>query len=284
MRSDEMIADSIAGFHIEGPFISPNDGPRGAHDPKFVRNPDFNEFLEWQEAADGYIKYITVAPETPGAIDFIERVVATGVKVAIGHSGASQELIHEAISSGATLSTHLGNGSAPQLPRLKNFIWEQLASDELTAGIICDGFHLPASVVKVIARTKGLDKLVLVSDVALLGGFPPGEYKWGDLDVDVFEDGHLGLHGTSILAGAAHLLDWDIMRFIQFTGMRLPDAIKLCTFNPAKALGLDCTEYVSFSIGNPVNFTVFNYQGDLERLQIEKVFHKGRMLFEKHTK
>jgi N-acetylglucosamine-6-phosphate deacetylase len=188
-RSSREVRQAIAGIHVEGPYISSEDGPRGAHDLRFVREPDFAEFEQWQEAAEGLLRIVTVAPERRGALPFIERVAAAGVTVAIGHTGAAPELVQEAVAAGARLSTHIGNGSYTQVPRLRNYIWEQLAADELTAGIIADGFHLPPSVVKVFTRAKGLERLVLVSDVALLGGCETGVHKWGNLDVEVFPDG-----------------------------------------------------------------------------------------------
>lgn len=118
------IRDAIPGIHIEGPFISPEDGPRGCHDPSFIRNPNFEEFMEWQEAAEGRVAMVTVAPERYGALDFIKMVVRTGVKVAIGHTGAEPYIIRKAIKAGARFSTHLGNGSYAILPKLKNYIWE----------------------------------------------------------------------------------------------------------------------------------------------------------------
>jgi hypothetical protein len=168
-RHDPQIAAAIPGIHIEGPYISAEDGPRGAHDPAYIRDPDVIEFKQWQEAADGKIALVTIAPERRGALDFIRQVVACGVATAIGHTAADPATIRQAIMAGARLSTHLGNGSHGQIPRLNNYLWEQLAADELMASIIADGFHLPASVLKVISPRKGLDKLILVSDVALLG-------------------------------------------------------------------------------------------------------------------
>jgi len=275
IHDSQIVRDSIVGFHIEGPFISPEDGPRGAHDKKFVREAEFRLFEEWQEAAEGLIKLITVAPETKGALDFIKAVAATGVKVAIGHTGASPEQIREAIQAGATISTHLGNGSYTQIPRLRNYIWEQLAADELRAGIICDGYHLPGSVVKVFARAKGLERLILVSDVALLGGYSPGIYKWGDLDVEVFKDGHLGLPGTTVLAGAAHLLDWDIARFMEFTGCTLLQAISMFTRQPAQYLGMDIKAYEDFIPGKEANLCLFSYKQGDQRLHVERTMLAG---------
>ena len=149
------LSTAIPGIHIEGPYISSEDGARGAHDLKFVRDPDYDEFTEWQNAAGGRIRQLTLAPELPGAMDFINRVSSEGVIISIGHTAADPEIIKEAVDAGARMSTHLGNGSHGMMPRLKNYIWEQLASDGMSASIITDGYHLPPSVVKVFLRTKG---------------------------------------------------------------------------------------------------------------------------------
>ena len=280
-KSYQLAESSIPGLHIEGPFISPEMGPRGVHDPKYITKPNFNLFKEWQEAAEGTIKYVTIAPEVNGAIDFIREAVASGIKVSIGHTGALPEEIHKAISAGASLSTHLGNGSNTSLPRLRNYIWEQLASDNLQASIITDGYHLPESVVKVFTRAKGLNRIILVSDAALLGGYDPGVYKWGDMDIEVFEDSHLGLLGTSILAGAAHLLDWDIAHFMSYTGVSLKEAIALCTVQPARFLELDTKpfeDFVPHQIASLVSFTYDSQNND--SLKILQTINNGELLFD----
>lgn len=272
------IKEAIPGIHIEGPFISSEEGPRGCHDPEFIRDPDFKEFRQWQEAAEGRIVMVTIAPERECSIDFIKQVTSSGVKVAIGHTGATPDTIIKAVEAGAQFSTHLGNGSYLTLPKLKNYIWEQLAADELFAGIICDGFHLPSSVVKVFARAKGLDRLILVSDVALLGGLSPGIYKWGNIDVEVFKDGHLALPGSGILAGAGHLLDWDIAHFIRFTGNDLAKTIPLCTINPAKVIEMP-DNYGRLEVGAPAHLTLFYYQPGDNRLQIIRTIRMGKIIF-----
>lgn len=276
----EELGSAMAGFHVEGPFISPEDGPRGAHDRTYVRPPDFDEFLAWQEAAAGRIAYLTVAPEVEGALEFIAKVVSTGTRVSLGHTRATPELIRQAVNAGATLSTHLGNGSDLMLPRLKNFLWEQLAADELFASCICDGFHLPPAVVKVIARAKSLEKLILVSDAALLGGHKPGLYKWDRMDVEVFADGHIGLPGTTMLAGAAHLLDWDIPRFVEFSGCSLGQAIRLCTTNPAFFLGNLPPRYGTLAVGAPANLCVFRFSNGDDRLKVLQTYVRGRLVYE----
>jgi len=152
---------ALAGIHMEGPYISPEDGFRGAHARAHVRAADLDDFKRRQDAADGTIRLVTLAPESPGAIPLVERLVAGGVRVAIGHTAATPPQIGDAISAGATIATHLGNGCAQMLPRHPNFIWEQLAADELLASIIVDGHHLPPATVKTMIRAKTPRRVVL---------------------------------------------------------------------------------------------------------------------------
>lgn len=279
MEEIPLVKSGIAGFHLEGPFLSPEDGPRGAHNKKYILLPDFALFQKWQEAARGHIRLITLAPELSGALDFIKKVTKTGVRVSIGHSAASPDNIRAAVEAGASCSTHLGNGSHQFLPRHKNYIWEQLASDSLMASIISDGFHLPASLVKVIARAKQLERLILVSDAVILGGYKPGLHHWNDLDVEIYEDGHMCLSGTSALAGAGHLLEWDIARFMEFTGASLKETIILCTEHPARFLGLDEDDYAAFKPGSRADLTLFSYTPGDRALQIHQTFASGCVVY-----
>jgi len=272
------IADAVSGIHIEGPYISSEEGPRGAHDPEYIRDPDIDEFEEWQKAGGNRISIVTLAPERKGAIKFIKSIVAKRVTAAIGHSGASPKEINSAVDAGARLSTHLGNGSYAVIPRLENYIWEQLARDELTIGVISDGFHLPSSVVKVFTRVKGGERIILVSDAALLGGMDPGIYKWGNLDIEVYNDGHLGLAGTEYLAGAGHLLNWDIAHYMKFTGCSLAETINLCSVNPARVLRLK-NNYGKLKVGSPANLVIFNYAKGDDALDIIKTVRMGREVF-----
>ncbi len=262
---------AVPGFHIEGPYISEIDGPRGAHDATYIRDPDFEEFLTWQEASGGRIKIVTLAPERRGALDFIKKITAAGVTAAVGHSAAAPEVIKKAVKAGASLSTHLGNGSHAELPRLRNYLWEQLADDNLYASIISDGFHLPDAVIKTFYRTKGSDKLILTSDVSPAGGSAPGRYTWDKIKVDVHSDGHVGLAGTPYLAGAGHLLDRDIARFIKASSCSVPDAVKLCTVNPSRMLSLE------ERLGK--NVVVFRYVEGDPSLNIEAVYEDGNDSF-----
>jgi N-acetylglucosamine-6-phosphate deacetylase len=123
----------VAGCHLEGPYLSPEDGPRGAHPREHIRPADWDEFQHWQDASGGRIRLVTIAPETEGAIDFIKRAVKAGLVCSIGHTAAEPEDIHRAVDAGATMSTHLGNGSHGMIRRHPNYIWDQLAEDRLVA-------------------------------------------------------------------------------------------------------------------------------------------------------
>jgi N-acetylglucosamine-6-phosphate deacetylase len=259
--SDSNIYHAIPAIHVEGPFISKEDGPRGAHDISFIRDPSIEELDAWQEASGNLLKLITIAPEAKNALEFTKEAVSRGIRIAIGHANPSDEQIDALIEAGATLSTHLGNGSHALLPRLKNHIWKQVADDRLTAGIISDGFHVPQSVLKTFLRTKGIENIILVSDATLLGGKEPGQYRWGNIDVEVFRDGHLGLLGTAFLAGAGHLLDWDIKVFMDATGLPLNQVIPAVTINPAKALGVSF-QSGDFQIGEPANLIAFSVENN----------------------
>lgn len=265
VHSDPLIRQSIPAIHVEGPFISKEDGPRGAHDKAFVRDASIQELDSWQESAGSLLKLITIAPEVDNAVEFTKEAVSRGIRIAIGHANPTDEQIDAVIEAGATISTHLGNGSHALLPRLRNHIWKQAADDRLSAGVIADGFHLPHSAIRIFHRTKGIEKLILVSDVALLGGKKPGQYKWGNIDVEVFSDGHLGLPGTSFLAGAGHLLDRDIKVFMDATGLSLNQVMRAATTNPAEALGLPY-QSGDLKIGERADLIAFSVGDD--RLQI----------------
>lgn len=238
-KGDRFVEHSIAGVHVEGPVLSPDEGPRGAHDPAFIREPDLDELDRWQATSDGLVRIVTLAPERPGAIEFIEGAVRRDVAVSIGHSAALPQHIRDGVRAGATLSTHLGNGAHPMLPRHPNHIWAQLAEDELTAMFIADGEHVPADTLTAMIRAKSAQRCVLVSDSAALAGSPPGEYRTPvGGSVTVTEAGRLTLTGTDLLAGSGvsllACLDWSLAN-LPFDA---PATAAMATHNPARVLGL----------------------------------------------
>ncbi len=254
------VAGAIAGIHVEGPFISREDGPRGAHNQEWTRDPDWQEFLEWQEAAKNSISMVTLAPERPGACEFIRRLTATGVIAAIGHTAATEAEIEAAVATGATVSTHLGNGAHPYIKRHPNYIWAQLANDRLWAGLIGDGFHLPASTLKVMLRAKR-DKAVLVSDAAYLAGMPPGTYKTHhNTEVVLEPNGHLHLQATpDILSGAAVLLDECVQNLVNMGVAPLKEAVEMATVRPAQLLGLALDGKYGIAVNCRADFILYDW-------------------------
>jgi N-acetylglucosamine-6-phosphate deacetylase len=237
-ESDAALAHAMPAIHLEGPWLSAEDGPRGAHPREHIRLPDWEEFRRLQEAASGKIRLVTLAPELEGALEIIEKLVNNGVVVALGHTGATSLQIREAIKAGAKLSTHLGNGSHAYLPRHDNYFWEQLAADELWASIICDGFHLPRNLVRSILRVKTPQRTVLTCDAGSLAGLPPGRYREWSQDLEVVTEGKIVIPGTSYLAGSWAFTDACIS-WLTVTGeVSLRDAIDLATLQPRALLGL----------------------------------------------
>lgn len=231
-------ASAIDGFHVEGPHISAEDGPRGAHPVQWVRPPSLDEFRAWQDATDGAVRLVTLAPEWPDAPKYIEAITAEGVVAAIGHTQATAGQISDAVKAGATLSTHLGNGAHALMRRHPNYIWEQLADDRLMADFIVDGIHLDSSFLRVAIRAKGVERSVLVTDASTPAGAAPGRYRLGDQEVDHTADGRVVLAGTDRLAGSALRMDHGVSNLMRLAGLSLADAVRMATTNAAKAGGV----------------------------------------------
>ncbi|WP_239625531.1 amidohydrolase family protein [Paenibacillus sp. H1-7] len=262
-ESDPIVRNSVIGIHVEGPFISAEDGPRGAHNLLYVRDPDWMEFLEWNEAAGGRICKVTLAPEKPGAIPFIKNLRQLGIIASIGHTAASEEQIQAAVSAGVTMSTHLGNGAHPYIKRHPNYIWAQLAEDRLWAGLIPDGFHLPMSTLKVMIRAKGR-KAILTSDAVHLAGMPPGRYHTHiNDDVVLEENGFLHLASTpDILAGSSTPLHVGIQNAANAGIASLGECITMASLHPAELFGLDREGVGTIQPGSPADFIVYDHHAD----------------------
>ncbi|MFO0901277.1 MAG: amidohydrolase family protein [Pirellulales bacterium] len=250
------VAHAVPGIHLEGPYLSGEEGPRGAHPAEHCRPPDWDEFCRWQNAASGRIKLITLSPEYDEAPTFIERAVRSGVLVSIGHAAATSEQIRAAVDAGATLSTHLGNGAHRTLPRHPNYLWDQLADDRLTASLICDGHHLPPEVVQTFVRAKTPARCILVSDESGLAGLPPGRYASSGCELDILSDGRLVIAGQrQLLAGASRPLGAGVAHVMRFAGVSLREAIEMASVRPAALLGRPVCR---FERGDPADLVAFD--------------------------
>lgn len=274
-RGHPIAARMIAGVHIEGPSISPIDGPRGAHPLAHVRAPSLTEFQRWQTASDHLVRLVTLAPEQPGSEAYIRALTAGGVHVAIGHTAASPEQIRRAVDAGARLSTHLGNGASAMLPRHPNFIWSQLADDRLTATFIADGHHLPADAFKTMLRAKGLERAILVSDSVSLAGMPPGRYDQAIGGAVVLDaNGRIGVADTPYLAGAGLPLSATVAIAAAMADLTLADALRLATINPGRFVD----GRGRLAVGEPADLIRFNWKPGATSLAIEETWMSGRRI------
>ena len=253
---------AIAGFHVEGPHIGAEDGPRGAHAAHWVRPPDVREFQSWQDATEGNIRLVTLSPHWEHAPAYISTLTKSGVTASIGHTGATAEQITAAVDAGARLSTHLGNAAHATLRRHPNYLWDQLADDRLSASFIIDGVHLGEAFLRVALRAKGPEHSILVTDAAAPAGATPGPYRLGELDVELTTDSRVVLKGTNKLAGSALKMNQALANLIRIGNFTLLEALRTATTNPARLIYLpERDDRVIFREGDP--------------LQIEEVWLDG---------
>lgn len=269
---------AIAGFHVEGPYISPEDGPRGAHPQRWVRPPDLDEFHRFQDAAEDGIRLVTISPEWDGAPAFTEALVRSGIVVSIGHTKASTDQIQDVVRAGASMSTHLGNGAHAVLPRHPNYLWEQLAEDRLAASFIVDGIHLSNSFLRAALRAKGLERCVLVTDAVMPAGCPPGRYKLGEVDVELHADGSVRLLGGARLAGSALKMDAAIGNAMRFAGLSLLDAVTLATRNPAR-VGRVAGRLRGLTPGDKGDIVKFHFDEESQSIRVLETYAGGERVF-----
>jgi N-acetylglucosamine-6-phosphate deacetylase len=196
--------------------------------------------------------------------------------VAIGHTQATTAEIADAVSAGATLSTHLGNGAHSVLRRHPNYIWDQLAEDRLMADFIVDGIHLDAAFLKVALRAKGIDRSVLVTDASTPAGAAPGRYRLGEQEIDLTADGRVVLAGTDRLAGSALRMDRGIANLVRLCGLSLPHAIQMATINAARAGGVPGRSG-GLAPGDRADFVRFAWDG--AKLEVMETWVSGELVY-----
>lgn len=255
-KADPRLARAIPFAHVEGPFIAATDGARGAHDVAHIRPIDPDEVTRWRAA--GPVGYVTLSPhplddvaDQPEAPDpvvarGIAAIVAGRVTVALGHTAASPAQVRAAVDAGATLSTHLGNGTAAMLPRHPNHLWTQLADDRLRCGLIADGHHLDTDTLAVMLRAAG-PRAFLVSDAVALAGSTPGRHRTpvGGA-VTLHPDGRLTHDASGLLAGAAASLADGLCHVVARVGIPLAEAVALTSARPGAIAGR-----IASAQGNP---------------------------------
>lgn len=279
--SDHLIGHSLLAPHVEGPYLSPDDGPRGAHGRGFMRLPDVAELERWLASSRGALSIVTLAPELPGAINYIGALAARGIVAAIGHTSATASEIEAATGAGALLSTHLGNGCAELLHRHQNPLWPQLADQRLSASFIADGVHLPGPMLIAMLRAKGDRRSILVSDSIGTTGLPAGRYVTKDGVVLVDDDGVTRPVGARGFAGGARSLDGCVSWALHHGGLSLSVAARLASTNPARLLRLDGDSDTGprglLTPGSAADLALFRF--DAEMLRPIATVVQGKVVF-----
>jgi N-acetylglucosamine-6-phosphate deacetylase len=274
-KTHPRFASSAPAYHLEGPYLSP--GPSaGAHKAEYMRNPDWDEFSGIATAAGHRIALVTLAPEWPGAEAFIRRAIKAGVRVALSHTDGSPGDVHRAADAGASLNTHLGNGCPQLLDRHQAPFWAQLDDERLAAGIICDGFHLSPEMVRIIARLKGPDRCILVSDAVFVAGLEPGSYDLAGKPIELLLSGQVVTADRRSMAGSTLDMATAVGNYRKLTGCPLSEAVNAATSVPAAYLKLPglCR---AIEPGQPANLVLFHFRHD--RLSVEQTVLAGETVF-----
>jgi N-acetylglucosamine-6-phosphate deacetylase len=280
-RAKESLA-SIEAFHVEGPHICPDDGPRGAHPKHCVRPPSLDEYRRMQDAAQGNIRLITLSPEYPEAPRYIETIVRDGVVASIGHTKASAQQITDSVNAGATMSTHIGNGAHGEMRRHPNYIWDQLAEDRLAAGFIADGIHLGAAFLKVALRAKTAARAVLVTDASMPALAEPGYYKLGEVEVELTHDGRVVLRGGDRLAGSALRMEDGVGNVVRMAGVSLTEALTMATRNPARVARIGGRQR-GLAPGDRADFVLFRWDAEASKITVLETIVGGESVFHNAT-
>lgn len=229
----------LLGFHLEGPFLNRQNGAIGAHNPDWVCACDSTYLKQLTEWAEGKIRLITIAADIDGAEELTGYAVERGIAVSLGHHLAGTEELDRLVRAGATALTHLGNALPHQMSRHENPLLAGLAHDSLSAMFISDGHHLPPALLKTIIRTKGVDRCIVVSDVAPIGGLSPGRYQTLGNEVVLDENGHLYNPKTGYMVGSSCTL-LECLNVLAALDLVTPrELVAMASNNPLKLIGID---------------------------------------------
>jgi N-acetylglucosamine-6-phosphate deacetylase len=245
------------GIHLEGPFLSHTK--RGVQPAAHLLAPSTATFDRLFEAAEGHVRLMTLAPELPGALELTAHATALGVRVSLGHSNATDDETRAAIAAGAISATHTFNAMRPLTAREPAILGTVLTSDALYAELISDGIHVAPEMVKLWWRAKGAARAILVTDAISAAGMPDGDYRLGELAVQVV-NGRATANG--VLAGSTLTLDRALANFIHFTGAPLEQALPLLTTNPASMTGFG-DQAASLAVGQPASLVAVDQAGNM---------------------
>lgn len=237
----------LLGIHLEGPFISPQEGACGSHNPKWVIKPDINYLERLINWTGGKVKLLTIAAELDGAEELTLYAISRGITVSLGHQMADEKNLQDLVRAGASAITHLGNGVPMTLNRHHNPILSALAEDGLVATIITDGHHLPPSLIKTIVRTKGPQRCIVISDASSLAGLPPGRYETLGHKVILEETGRLYDPQTGYLCGSSATMLQCMNYLASLKLVSITELIAMGFYNPLRLVGIKPEDVVGES-------------------------------------
>jgi N-acetylglucosamine-6-phosphate deacetylase len=265
------------GLHLEGPYFAYNQ--RGAQDPKYLRNPDPEEYNKILEATDDIVRW-SLAPELPGAIEFGKVLMSKNIIPSIAHTDAIYEDVVKAFDAGFTLATHLYSGMST-VSRRNTFRYAGVVEaayliDDMKVEIIADGVHLPKPLLQFVYKFKGADKTALCTDAMRGAGMPDGKSILGSLESGrevIIEDGVAKLLDGTAFAGSVATTDRLVRTMINLAEVPLLDAIKMMTLIPARIMRIDQTKG-SIEIGKDADLVIFN-----ENIDVSYTISEGNILY-----
>jgi len=249
------------GLHLEGPYFAYNQ--RGAQDPKYLRNPEPEEYNKILAASDDIVRW-SLAPELPGALEFGKVLREKNILTAVAHSDAIYEEVVDAFDAGFTLATHLYSGMST-ITRRNAFRYAGVVEaayliDGMDVEIIADGVHLPKSLLQFVYKFKGPDKTALVTDSMRGAGMPDGESILGSLDKGqkvIIEDGVAKLPDRTAFAGSVATTDRLVRTMVNIAEVPLVEAVKMITLTPARMMKID-QQKGSIQKGKDADFVIFD--------------------------
>ncbi len=265
----------ILGAHVEGPYLSSTPEGRGAHDVTQIRPFDPAEWAELLAAAEGQVRILTLAPEVADNLRHVPAVRERGIVVSVGHTAATYDAVAAAARAGASMATHAYNGMRGLHHREPGTVGAVLDLDQITAGLIADGYHVHPAAMRALVRVKGLDRVVAVTDAAWIAGLAPGEYVWAGGPITF--DGRAPRTPDGRLAGSALTMVQAVQNLVDLVGLTLPQAIRLVTANPARVLGVD-GELGSIQAGRLGDLVVLDDAGG--RLVVRQTVVGGEVVYE----
>ena len=260
----------VVGAHLEGPFLCM--AKKGAQNGDYLHDPDAAMLKRLQEAAEGCVRLVTLAPEQPGSIEFIRAAAELGIHVSVGHTVANYETAKAAFEAGADHATHLYNAMPPLAHRDPGVIGAAYEFPHVKPELICDGIHIHPAVVRLTFGLFGRERMIIISDSLRATGMPDGEYPFGGQMIEVHGNRATILGHPETLAGSVTSLMGCLRQAVSF-GIPVADAVRACTYNPAQSIGID-HRTGTLDVGKEASIVLLNQKD----LSIKAIVFKGQQV------